>query len=144
VLGEEKELLQTCARIPDDDVPRLLLADWYDDHKQPEKAEFIRLQVSAARVESGDDSDGLADLRAATILNGNREEWEREPKRFGVKEIWYDRGLPCQICVPAPELAKYAQEILDLCPTVSAFDFGNVNVTARHLKVILAAIETGV
>ena len=31
---------------PADDLPRLVFADWCDDHGDPDRAEFIRLQVS--------------------------------------------------------------------------------------------------
>jgi uncharacterized protein (TIGR02996 family) len=33
---------------PDDDVPRLVFADWLDEHGQPERSEFIRVQVELA------------------------------------------------------------------------------------------------
>ena len=29
---------------PDDDAPRLVYADWLEEHDDPERAEFIRLQ----------------------------------------------------------------------------------------------------
>jgi uncharacterized protein (TIGR02996 family) len=35
---------------PDEDWPRLVYADWLDDRGQPERAEFIRLQIEQARV----------------------------------------------------------------------------------------------
>jgi uncharacterized protein (TIGR02996 family) len=34
---------------PDDDTPRLVYADWLDEHGQPNYAQFIRLQCAAAR-----------------------------------------------------------------------------------------------
>src|SRR5262245_17812978 len=34
---------------PADDAPRLVYADWLDDHGQPERAEFIRVQCELAR-----------------------------------------------------------------------------------------------
>lgn len=36
---------------PDDDAPRLVYADWLDDHDDSERAEFIRVQVKLARTE---------------------------------------------------------------------------------------------
>jgi uncharacterized protein (TIGR02996 family) len=36
---------------PGDDTPRLILADWFDEHGQPERAEFIHLQMSLALIE---------------------------------------------------------------------------------------------
>src|SRR5262249_26518532 len=35
---------------PDDDTSRLIYADWLDDHGQPERAEFIRVQIELARL----------------------------------------------------------------------------------------------
>lgn len=43
---EERALLAAVAAAPDDDVPRLVYADWLDEHDRPERAEFIRLQVA--------------------------------------------------------------------------------------------------
>lgn len=35
---------------PDDDTPRLVYADWLDEHGQPERAEFIRVQCEMAAI----------------------------------------------------------------------------------------------
>ena len=37
---------------PDDDAPRLIYADWLDEHGQAERAEFIRVQCELARRKS--------------------------------------------------------------------------------------------
>src|SRR5437899_1980594 len=37
---------------PDDDAPRLVYADWLDEHGHPERAEFIRVQCELARTDS--------------------------------------------------------------------------------------------
>ena len=45
---------------PDDDAPRLIYADWLDDHGQEARAEFIRVQIERARLGDDDErSDGL-------------------------------------------------------------------------------------
>jgi uncharacterized protein (TIGR02996 family) len=41
-------LLEDCKRHPEDDTPRLILADWLDDHGQSERAELVRLQCGLA------------------------------------------------------------------------------------------------
>lgn len=43
--SEERTLLAAVAAAPGDDVPRLVYADWLDEHGRPERAEFIRLQI---------------------------------------------------------------------------------------------------
>jgi uncharacterized protein (TIGR02996 family) len=41
-------LLQGCAEAPEDNAPHLILADWLEDHRQPERAELVRLQCKLA------------------------------------------------------------------------------------------------
>ena len=43
------QLLRACKASPDDNHARLVLADWLDEHGDPERAEFIRLQCDARR-----------------------------------------------------------------------------------------------
>jgi uncharacterized protein (TIGR02996 family) len=45
-------LLAAIRQLPDDDAPRLVYADWLDEHGQPEQAEFIRVQCALARHDS--------------------------------------------------------------------------------------------
>jgi uncharacterized protein (TIGR02996 family) len=41
-------LLQAILDTPDDDFPRLVMADWLEENDQPERSEFIRVQVELA------------------------------------------------------------------------------------------------
>ena len=54
---------------PDDDLPRLVFADWLDEHGEPERAEFIRLQCDAAR------GDPTASSRAADLEARHQVDW---------------------------------------------------------------------
>src|SRR5262245_57560395 len=38
-------LLRAVLEVPADDAPRLVFADWLDEHGHPERAEFIRVQL---------------------------------------------------------------------------------------------------
>src|SRR5438309_3057056 len=42
--------LAAIRRDPDDDAPRLVYADWLDEHGDPDRAEFIRAEVEMARL----------------------------------------------------------------------------------------------
>jgi uncharacterized protein (TIGR02996 family) len=46
--GHEPFLRAICAA-PDDDAPRLVYADWLDEHGHPDRAEFIRKHIAGAR-----------------------------------------------------------------------------------------------
>ena len=47
----EDALLAAIAATPDDDLPRLVYADWLDENGRPIRAEFIRLQIEIAKKE---------------------------------------------------------------------------------------------
>jgi uncharacterized protein (TIGR02996 family) len=46
-------LLRAVLEAPDDDAPRLVMADWLEDHGEPGRAEFVRVQVELARSKRG-------------------------------------------------------------------------------------------
>ncbi|MCI0701844.1 MAG: TIGR02996 domain-containing protein, partial [Planctomycetia bacterium] len=54
-MDEMLPFLRAIAGNPGDDTPRLVFADWLDEHKQPARAEFIRLQIELARMDPTDE-----------------------------------------------------------------------------------------
>lgn len=61
---EYAALLRAIGAAPDDDTPRLVAADWLDEHGDADRAAFIRAQVELARLEASGlgkslDADGL-------------------------------------------------------------------------------------
>src|ERR1700738_3753443 len=52
--GDDAFLADILTR-PADDAPRLVYADWLDDHGDPDRAEFIRVQIELARLAPGQD-----------------------------------------------------------------------------------------
>jgi uncharacterized protein (TIGR02996 family) len=46
--------LQDVLEHPEDDTPRLVYADWLEEHGLPERAEFIRVQCELAKLPEGD------------------------------------------------------------------------------------------
>ncbi len=48
-MSDEAALLTAIAAHPDEDTPRLMYADWLDEHGRPIRAEFIRVQIDIAR-----------------------------------------------------------------------------------------------
>jgi uncharacterized protein (TIGR02996 family) len=60
---------------PDDDTPRLVYADWLEDHSQPERAEFIRLQCQLARMPANDPRRRELEEREGQLLDAHGESW---------------------------------------------------------------------
>lgn len=48
--GTERDLLRAVLVDPFDDLPRLVYADWLDEHGDGERAEFIRVQIELAKL----------------------------------------------------------------------------------------------
>jgi uncharacterized protein (TIGR02996 family) len=89
-MGERDALLRAICDAPDDDLPRLVFADWLDEHGDPTRAEFIRLQCHL------DASDRFAPGRRTllcrewNLLRRHGDRWIRED-RLG-EGVW-DGGL---------------------------------------------------
>ena len=45
-MSELRALIRACKAEPDDDAPRLILADWLEEHGEGERAAFIRAQIA--------------------------------------------------------------------------------------------------
>src|SRR5262245_25117887 len=48
-MSDARALLKAIQADPDDELPRLALADWLDDNDDPQRAEFVRVQCELAR-----------------------------------------------------------------------------------------------
>ena len=54
---DAEALLRAVCAAPGDDAPRLVFADYLDEHGEPERAEFVRIQCELTRIESADHGD---------------------------------------------------------------------------------------
>lgn len=63
---------------PDDDAPRLIYADWLDDHGRAERAEFIRVQVELARMDRYDVRHLRLVRRESELIHRHGEAWAAE------------------------------------------------------------------
>jgi uncharacterized protein (TIGR02996 family) len=98
-MSEREALMRAICDNPDDDTPRLVFADWLDENGEPERAEFIRVQVNRSRSKSGAARDSL-DTRLAELLTTNRTAWIAQlPHNPGW--VWGDfvRGFVAELSV---------------------------------------------
>lgn len=88
-------LMRSIRAAPDDDAPRLIYADWLDEHDQPERAEFVRVQCELSR----EYPDEVAGKRGDHLLRsaGGRycllRERERGLAEHHSKDWWPDVGV---------------------------------------------------
>lgn len=49
-MTDEHDLLRAILKHPSDDTPRLIMADWFEENDQPDRAEFIRCQIEHSSI----------------------------------------------------------------------------------------------
>lgn len=85
-------LLHGCAETPFESTSHLILADWLEDHDQPERAEFIRLQCRLADwVPDWPERQRLLN-RQAQMIAEHRERW-LGALLDGCESVTFHRGL---------------------------------------------------
>jgi len=74
----------------DDDARRLVFADWFDEHGEPDRAEFIRLQIALAQKPPRT-RDAVA--RAAAASASRKAARKRSPALLARHGKWWGRTL---------------------------------------------------
>lgn len=89
-----QRLLQVICADPGDDDARLVYADWLAEHGDAARAEFIRLQLSRAKLPAWDPERVRLELRERALLAEHGERWRQElPELKGVAWGGFERGF---------------------------------------------------
>lgn len=75
-MSPEKPFLEAIRDAPEDDLPRLVFADWLDENGQPDRAEFIRVQCELAKLTFGHPDYYSLWSRSEEIFREHRPNWE--------------------------------------------------------------------
>jgi uncharacterized protein (TIGR02996 family) len=67
--------LRTCLDHPDDDTPRLIYADWLEDHDEQARAELIRVQCELEKLTDEDPRGVVLGEREAELLTAHAHSW---------------------------------------------------------------------
>src|SRR5262245_28716208 len=117
-MREREALVAAVCETPDDDAPRLVFADWCEEHGEPERAEFIRLQLRLAEFDEDDPARQPLAGRAGELWEEHHETWQAEiPGWSGIgAEARFIRGFAESITATAPAFIKYAAAIVRHMP----------------------------
>jgi uncharacterized protein (TIGR02996 family) len=135
-------LLSDCKENPEDDTPRLVLADWLEERDDP-RGSFLRAQVMASRLPELDPERGRLESEAARLLLAHEKEWLGELRPY-LGSWEFSRGL-VHALAPGKKLlaraveAAVGREVLAWVESFRLFDAG------PHLaKLSRAGILSGV
>jgi uncharacterized protein (TIGR02996 family) len=114
-------LLEDVLEHPDDDGPRLVYADWLDEHGDPERAEFIRLQCELARLDEDDPRRQKLFAREWEILHNGQPKvgWSGGLPAGALafaSERQYRRGFVEEVAVTVPAFLEGAGELFRRMP----------------------------
>jgi uncharacterized protein (TIGR02996 family) len=146
LVTDRDALLNAVLADPDDDLPRLVFADWLDEHGEPDRGEFVRVQVELSKwqAEHPDcfDEPLPACSRCRRILalrSRERElfrgEWDEELGAFASTEnpapVWR-RGFVASVALSAADAAAHLDAVLAAHPVIE--------VTLTTLPPVYSAI----
>jgi uncharacterized protein (TIGR02996 family) len=128
-MPDESAFVAAVRDAPDEEGPRLVYADWLDEHGDPEsaaRAEFIRLQCALARLPPRHPGRPGLWRRERAIQSKYGMRWGAPLRKWGVLAWGYRLGMVEEVTVAARSLARHIDELFAVAPV-------------RRLKLVQAA-----
>lgn len=121
---------------PADDTPRLVYADWLDDHGKAARAEFVRVQCELAGTPAPDRVRGLR-KREEELLKAHRAEWcgpvVRKLRGKKTGRVVFRRGFVEEIAGSAADLLSLAADIERIAPVLGTLEVREVQEQAGEI-----------
>ena len=127
----------SCAAIraaPDDDTPRLVFADWLDEHGEAKRAEFIRVSCELEQVEEFGPRWRALCERSWKLLDPNRTKWSNELADRKLLNIEFRRGFVDEVTIYSKRFVADAGTLMTLAPILR---LKLANLTAKSGNVPL-------
>ena len=133
----EDAFLQTILAHPDDDIPRLVFADWLEEQGNP-RGTFIRLQCERAKLTQYDAAWKPLLAQEAALLKQYEAEWSNPVLRH-VDDAHYRRGFIEWVSVSAAKLLKSADRLFRAAPVCVVKLTKLEDLSAPNCRMHLAA-----
>jgi uncharacterized protein (TIGR02996 family) len=111
----EEAFLEDILEHPDDEAPRLIYADWLDDHGQPERAEYIRAECELERIEAYSPRWRQLSERQLTLIKANKKKWTHSLRGL-ISSCFFRRGFVETVTLSAQQFAQNAATIFQRAP----------------------------
>jgi uncharacterized protein (TIGR02996 family) len=128
---------------PDEDAPRLVFADWLEDNGDPDRADFIRLQVRLAQLPEHDPARFDLEERSGDLLGEHHARWlSHLPKWARAVELTFRRGLPEEAKMSAAAWLRHVARLAQLVP-LRRLEVAFTGYTGQLAGVARRAAEVG-
>ncbi|HKB05988.1 MAG TPA: TIGR02996 domain-containing protein [Gemmataceae bacterium] len=130
--SESDALLAAVLADPDDDAPRLVYADWLDEHARHERAALIRLQVEHARLPAYDPRRQVLARQANRLLDLYRDAWVAElPRLPGITWGAFERGFVATVMAESYTRFRRAEDEIGDAAPVDSLELHNSGVSSQ-------------
>ena len=116
-MSTNEQFLQAIVDDPENDLPRLIYADWLDEQGDP-RGEFIRVQCELARLDEFDPDRLPLIERQDRLLKKHKATWTKDRKIAGVLVYEFHRGFIETVTLNAKNNLQNADALLDAIPTI--------------------------
>jgi uncharacterized protein (TIGR02996 family) len=114
---QQRALFAAIRANPDDDLVRLVYADWVEEQGDGAMAELIRCHVERERVELNSPQYDRLLSHSALLLAMNRDRWTAELReRFGVSSVEFVRGMPEEVMLTLPSFVAHSESLFATFP----------------------------
>ncbi len=107
--------LEAIVETPDDLGPRLVFADWLEDHGDSDRAEFIRLQIARSQLHPADVRVRPMLRREAELLQQHERSWLGPLARLA-QRCRFHRGFVEEVVIGLSQFLLEGEELLRLAP----------------------------
>src|SRR5918994_3068406 len=115
-MTDRDAFLQAICVAPDDDTPRLVFADWLDEHGDAKRAEFIRASCELEQVEEFGPRWRALCERTRKLLDPNRAKWSQELADRKLLHVEFRRGFVDGVTIYSKRFVTDAAKLMALAP----------------------------
>jgi uncharacterized protein (TIGR02996 family) len=137
-MTDREALYRAILDAPDDDAPRLIYADWLEEHGDPERAEFIRLQCEIDRIvlgtEAANDRHSAISLRCHELYKTHYKKWIQELGSLPANRqmfFAFRRGMVAMVTCSVRYFLSNAEHLLNAAP-LDSIEFRQL--TSGHIR----------
>lgn len=138
---DERALLNAIIAQPEEDTPRLVYADWLQEHDRPERAEYIRLSIELANLRYGDATDEQRYWQLRAVRDPLVDRWHKKwLSEFAAQfpsnrdlSFAFVRGFVERAACSVRYFARNAEQMIQMAPIRVLSPRPLTSVTAKSL-----------
>jgi uncharacterized protein (TIGR02996 family) len=111
----DEAFLHDVCEHPDDDAPRLVYADWLDEHGEADRAEFIRVECELEHTEEYSPRWRQLSARQLALIRAHKKEWVK-PFKGWTYSTRFRCGFVETVMVSQKQFTARAAELFRLSP----------------------------